>query len=188
MSPKPAAGPQSAHVALLRGVNVGGKRLLPMKELAALFVAAGCEGVRTYIQSGNVVFSAPPAVLDGLAERIEEGIKERFGFHSPVVLRTAPELARVLRDNPFLLAGEPEKSLHVMFLAARPTAQAIGKLDANRSPADAFRVVDREIYLHLPNGSADTKLTNAYFDAALATTGTARNWTTVRKLSEMLQG
>lgn len=190
MSSKSAAGehPAPAHVALLRGINVGGKRLLPMKELGALFVAAGCGAVRTYIQSGNVVFTAPPAALDGLVARLEQDIETRFGFRSPVILRSAHELARVLRDNPFLLAGEPEKTFHVMFLATCPTPQAIAKLDANRSPGDAFRVVEREIYLHLPNGAAGSKLTNAYFDSALATTGTARNWATVRKLSEMSQG
>jgi uncharacterized protein (DUF1697 family) len=171
-------------VALLRGINVGGKHSVPMKALAALFVKCGCSDVATYIQSGNVVFcSAGDAKLDPamLAARIEK----TFGFEVPVILRTADELEAVIRRNPFPKADPDKERMHVSFLASEPTAAQIASLDPNRSPGDTFKVVGREIYLLLPNGAGNSKLTNAYFDSKLKTTSTARNWRTVLKLLEM---
>lgn len=178
----------SRYVALLRGINVGGKNMLPMKELAAMFVAAGCGEVTTYIQSGNVVFSADAKVAAGLAGVITRQIEERFGIRVPVVLRSAAEMMAVLRANPFLKAGAIEEMLHVYFLAGMPGAGDVAGLDAGRSAPDAFEVVGREIYLQLPNGMARTKLTNAYFDSKLRTVSTARNWRTVGKLFELMAG
>jgi uncharacterized protein (DUF1697 family) len=105
-----------------------------------------------------------------------------------VVTRTAGELRGVLRGNPFLRAGAEAETLHVMFLADRPTPARVAALDSRRSPPDEFEVKGREVYLRLPNGGARTKLTNAYFDAKLATTSTVRNWRTVLKLVEMTGG
>jgi uncharacterized protein (DUF1697 family) len=175
------------YVAFLRGINVGGKHLLPMKDLAAIFVQAGCTNVRTYIQSGNVIFSAPAPLLKKLPELITERIAARFGYRIPIVVRTAQQLAQTIRDNPFLEAGASEKMLYVCFLADSPNALAVGSLDPQRSPPDAFHVLNQEIYLHLPNGGARSKLTNAYFDTKLSTMGTMRNWATVRKILEMMQ-
>ena len=177
----------SAHLALLRGINVGGKNLLPMKDLTQIFLEAGCSGVRTYIQSGNVIFSASPRLLSSVSGRITAGISDRFGYQIPVVLRTAEQLAEAIANNPFVNTGADQKMLHVLFLADEPTSQSIGKLDPDRSPPDAFVVRSREVYLHLPNGAARTKLTNSYFDTRLATVSTGRNWATVLKLLELMQ-
>ena len=176
----------SRHVALLRGINVGGKNILPMKELAAMFVTAGCGDVGTYIQSGNVVFSASAGVKKRLASLIAQGIEERFGFRVPVVMRTAEELGAVIRENPYFKTGVPEELLYVYFLADVPGAGEVGKLDPLRSAPDVFTVRDREVYLHLPNGMGRSKLTNAYFDSKLGTVSTARNWRTVVRLYEMM--
>ena len=178
------SGPAGIHVALLRGVNVGGKNMLPMKDLAAMFVAAGCEDVETYIQSGNVVCRARPTLARRLPALVAGAILDRFGYHVPVVIRTAGELGDIVRGNPFLAAGADPDTLHVAFLVDRPSAGRVAALDAHRSPGDEFVVRGREIYLRLPNGAGRTKLTNAYFDAALATTSTVRNWRTVLKLVE----
>lgn len=175
----------SRYVALLRGVNVAGKNLLPMKELAALFVAAGCTGVKTYIQSGNVVFAATPKIAERIPKVIAQRIAEQFGLQVPVVVRSAEEWAAAIRNNPFL-PGESEDALHVYFLADPPHPDHVDKLDANRSHPDRFTLSNREVYLHLPNGMGRTKLTNAYFDSKLKTVSTARNWRTVLKLHEML--
>lgn len=175
------------YVALLRGINVGGKNTLPMKDLAAMFAAAGCTDVRTYIQSGNVVFGASAAVARKLPDQIAKAIEKRFGYRVPVIVRTSDELALAIRDNPFLKPGADEKPLHIYFLAESPGAAAIATLDPNRSAPDVFHVKGREIYLHLPNGMARTKLTNAYFDSKLKTVSTARNWATVQKLLEMMK-
>jgi uncharacterized protein (DUF1697 family) len=176
----------SKHVALLRGINVGGKNMLPMKELVALFVKAGCEEVTTYIQSGNVVFRAEDKVVAGLGGGIAKQVEARFGLRVPVVLRTSAEINAVIRGNPFLKVGVGEEMLHVCFLADRPAKDLVAGLDAGRSAPDAFAVVGREIYMQLVNGVSGTKLTNAYFDSKLKTVSTMRNWRTVLKLAEML--
>jgi uncharacterized protein (DUF1697 family) len=176
------------HIALLRGVNVGGKNKLPMKDLAVLFVAAGCSDVVTYIQSGNVVFKAKPAVARRISTTIAQAIASKFGLKVPVVTRSVEELRRAAQSNPFLRRATDTKFLHVAFLLDEPEAGQIAALDPRRSPPDEFEVRGREIYLHCPNGMADTKLTNAYFDSKLATVSTARNWNTVTKLLELAGG
>lgn len=183
--PSPAA---ATHVALLRGVNVGGKNLLPMPELAALFEEAGCAGVRTYIQSGNVLFAAPAALARRLPERIAARIQERRGLRVPVILRSAAELRRITSANPFLRPGADPRFLHVAFLASPPGRAAAAKLDPARSPPDAFAVQGGEVYLSLPNGAGKTKITNDYLERMLGTTSTFRNWNTVLKLAVLLDG
>ena len=174
-------------VALLRGINVGGKNLLPMTDLARLFEEAGCAGARTYIQSGNVFFTANRARAEKLPGLIASGIEDRFGYRIPVLLRTVAELGETIRHNPFLEAGAPENWLHLLFLAKQPDAGRVATLDPLRSPPDAFAVRGRQIYLQCPNGVGNSKLTNAYFDSRLATIGTGRNWRTVLKLFELAQ-
>lgn len=172
------------YLALLRGINVGGKRKVPMKELSEVFVRAGCSDVETYIQSGNVIFSADNTTPAHLSDTLVSGIGERFGFQVPVVLRTAEELAQVVRNNPFLKNGTDEETLHVLFLSDLPHPDCVDALDPARSIPDAFAVCGREVYLRLPDGVARTKLTNQYFDSKLRTIGTMRNWRTVATLLE----
>ncbi len=185
-APAPSAAP-ATHVALLRGVNVGGKNLLSMPELAALFEAAGCAGVRTYIQSGNVLFAAPAALARRVPEEIASRIEQRHGLRVPVILRSAAELRRVAARNPFLRAGADPQRLHVAFLAAAPGRAAAARLDPARSPPDAFAVLGREVYLSLPNGAGRTRLGNDYLERTLGTTSTLRNWNTVLKLASLLE-
>lgn len=182
----PSTVTSSPHLALLRGVNVGGKNRLPMKLLAQMFLESGCTDVRTYIQSGNVVFNAPARLSGKLPAMIAKRITEQLGFRIPLLVRSADEIEVALRHNPFLASGADPKTLHVMFLADTPTATAIAMLDPARSPNDSFAVHGREIYLQLPNGVSNSKLTNAYFDARLSTTSTSRNWATVSKLAEWM--
>ena len=176
----------STYVALLRGINVGGRNLLPMKDLSAIFEGAGCADVRTYIQSGNVVFAASPPAAQQVQAEVARVIAERFGFRVPVVLRSAQDLAKAARDNPFVRAKADLESLHVAFLLDAPRPGGIALLEGKRSPPDEFVVKGREIYLRLPNGVARTKLTNDHFDRTLATTSTVRNWRTVLKLVELV--
>ncbi len=170
-------------VALLRGVNVGGKNRLPMIDLRTLLEDLGCRQVRTLIQSGNAVFAAAADRGELLPGQIADGLAERFGFAVPVVLRSAAELTAVLARNPFIAAGRDPATLHVAFLAVRPCAAAVAALDPDRSPPDEFRIDGREVFLHLPNGVARSKLTNAWLERGLGTTSTVRNWTTVGALA-----
>ena len=181
----------TTHIVLLRGINVGGKNKLPMKSLVAIFETLGCANVRTYIQSGNVLFEADGELARDLPTKISAAIESEFGYSVPVVLRTARQLEAAIERSPHAheLADADEnfrkKALHVAFLADRPSDEAIAGLDPDRSPGDTFQVLDREIYLRCPNGLARTKLTNAYFDSRLGTTSTMRNWKTTCKLLEL---
>ena len=177
----------SSYVALLRGINVGGKNKLPMQKLVLLFQELGCENVRTYIQSGNVVFEASAALAKRLPAQVSARLERDLGLTVPVQLRSAAELSKALAVHPLAARGVDEKFLHVMFLADRPTAARVKKLDPDRSPGDRFTVVGREIYLCCPNGIARTKLTNVYFDGALDTVSTIRNWRTAQKLLAMVR-
>jgi uncharacterized protein (DUF1697 family) len=180
--PKPAP----LHVALLRGINVGGKNLIPMVELTALFETAGARELRTYIQSGNVVFAASAADAPRIAERVRLAIARQRGFETPVVLRSAADWRAALEHNPFLAEGADPRSLHVAFLADEPSRARAAALDPRRSPGDRFQLLGRELYLHLPNGVARSKLTNAWIDRSLSTTSTLRNWRTVEALGVWL--
>ena len=176
------------HVAFLRGLNVGGKNLLPMERLARMFEKLGCQAVRTYIQSGNVIFTASALLARRVPEAISKAIRAETGLEVPVIVRTADELAAIGRAHPFRTANADLKRLHVAFLAEAPAVARIAMLDPNRSPADEFEVRGREIYLHLRNGVARTRLTNAYFDSKLDTVSTLRGVATVDKLVELCRG
>jgi uncharacterized protein (DUF1697 family) len=177
----------ATHLALLRGINVGGKNILPMKELAKMFADEGCTDVRTYIQSGNVIFNAPLRLAGRIPVRIAARIEKRFGYRTHLILRTVEQLRIVAARNPFLKVGVDKKWLHVMFLAELPDPGSARGLDSKAFLPDAFMVCGREVYLHLPNGGARTKLNNHFFDSKLATTSTVRNWRTVTTLFEWMQ-
>ncbi len=176
------------YVALLRGINVGGGNKLLKGELVEIFAEAGCRDIRTYIQSGNVVFRAAPSHVDGLSARITDSIASSHGYQIPVVIRTGADLASVVSGNPFLAAGADPGKLHVGFLAEPPDPARVATLDPDRSPPDAFEARGNEVYLHFPAGVARSKLDNAYFDRTLGTVCTIRNWRTVCRLHEMASG
>ena len=173
------------YVALLRGINVGGRNLVSMDGLKEMFSAIGCRAVETFIQSGNVVFQGAERVARAVPEVISESISKHYGLQIPVVVRTAEELQRAVQANPFLRIAADVATLHVAFLAERPTATRLASLDPLRSPPDEAIAMNREVYLRLPNGAGRTKFTNAYLDSKLATTSTVRNWRTVLTLVEM---
>lgn len=185
---KGAGGRGSVFVALLRGLNVGGKNKLPMAELTRLCSELGCTDVGTYVQSGNVVLRASAGLARTLEADIAAALRARLGLNVPVILRSAAQIAAVARANPLLEAGAAPETLHVVFLAAAPAAGRAAGLDPGRSPGDSFVLRGRELYLALPHGVARTKLTNAYLDKTLGTTSTLRNWRTVQALLERTRG
>jgi uncharacterized protein (DUF1697 family) len=178
----------STHVALLRAINVGGRNSLPMKKLVALFEALGCRNVRTYIQSGNVVFEASDALARRVPKAIHAAIEQQCGFSVPVVTRSHAELGKLARAHAFAKRVKDTKLLHVAFLADVPSAERIALLDPKRSPPDELVVIGRDIHLLLPKGVGVSKLTNVYFDSKLATVSTIRNFATIQKLLEMCGG
>lgn len=187
MGTEPVPGPLPAGgrlLLLLRGVNVGGKNRLPMATLAELVAELGATEVQTYIQSGNVVCRAEPAVAAGLGPAVERLLEARLGVRSPVAVRTAAELAAALVEPPF--ADQPEDERHLGFLVGTPKPGV--ELHPARSPGDAAVLRGRELFLHLPRGVAATKLTSDWLDRRLGTVVTIRNWRTVSALQERLAG
>lgn len=166
-------------VALLRAINVGTGRKVPMKPLAKVFEDAGGTDVVTYIQSGNVVFGHPARSAAKLASDLEARIRELAGFDVPVILRTAKEWQEVVDHNPFE-GVEPDK-LHVFFLATKPPAGAENNIDLAAFAPEEMAIVGREAYFHLPNGLGRAKLPAAAVPK-LKVPATARNWRTVLKL------
>ncbi len=158
-----------------------------MRDLVRLFEAGGAEEVRTYVQSGNVVFRAGVKAAKGMAARIRGAIADEYDYDVPVLLRTAQAWSRVVESNPFLEQGCELAHLHVAFLEDKPTRAGAAALDPERSPGDEFRVLGKEVFLHLPNGVARSKLTGTYLEGKLGTTVTARNWRTVTRLQGLAQ-
>ena len=173
------------YVALLRGVNVGGRNKLPMAGLRDVCTEAGCAAVQTYIQRGNVVFQAAQDLAERVPEIVTLAIRRRFGFETAVVVRSKEELRQVVASNPLDTSADP-RFLHVAFLENSPGADAVARLDPERSPPDVFEVRGGNVYLHYPNGVARSKLTNEYLAAHLQTVSTTRNWRTVLALLEMV--
>jgi uncharacterized protein (DUF1697 family) len=175
------------QVLLLRGINLGPNRRVPMAELRVLFTEAGYGDVQTYVQSGNVVLSAPagPQELERTAQRL---ISERFGLDVPVVARTRDELAAVVALNPLRDVATNPKRYQVSFLVAEPDPEVVGTLQAAATGDERLVAHGRELYAWHPDGVARSKMWNALAGTGLGTVATARNWTTVTTLLEMAGG
>ncbi|HEX8975209.1 MAG TPA: DUF1697 domain-containing protein [Solirubrobacteraceae bacterium] len=173
------------RIVLLRGINLGPRRRVPMAALRALLGEAGYEDVRTYVQSGNVVLDSPaaPAELESDLGRL---LAEGFGFAVPVVSRTAEELAGVVRLNPLGERATEPKRYQVSFLDREPSPAVIETLSELAIEPEAVAVAGREIYAWHPDGVARSKLWNKLAGGSLGVTATARNWTTVLALHEMV--
>jgi uncharacterized protein (DUF1697 family) len=169
-------------VALLRGINVGGKSLISMADLRSLFASLGFEDVATYIQSGNVVFRSSTADEDAVVAKLEREIAGAFSVSPSVLLRTPGELETIAGSNPFLSRKTDFSKLHVVFLDRAPAAGAAADLDPERSPPDEFALHGRELFLHLPNGAGRSKLKLDYLERVLGVRGTQRNWKTLLEL------
>jgi uncharacterized protein (DUF1697 family) len=172
------------QVAMLRGINLGSSRRLPMAQLRELLAGAGYADVSTYVQSGNIALSATakPAQLEtDLAALIEE----RFGFAVPVVVRSRRQLAAVVKRDPIPGAADAPKLYQVTFLAAKPSATAVVRLRELARKSEQIEVAGREIYTFHPDGVAGSKLSVAIVGRDLGAGATSRNWRTVNRLLEM---
>ena len=174
----------TSYVALLRGINVGGRHSVPMADLRACCAALGLSDVSTYIQSGNIVFSSAEDPGE-LTVTLAEGLEAQFGFAIPVMIRDAAQIEAVATAHPFSELQLEEKFLHVMFLGGEPDEASVAAFDVARYAPDELAVRGREAYLAYPNGSGRSKLTIDAVERALNTDATARNWRTVRKLAGM---
>jgi uncharacterized protein (DUF1697 family) len=185
----------ASHVALLRGINVGGKNKVPMAELREVVTSLGHTGVTTYIQSGNVLFTTDETDTAELAKGLEAAVAGKFGVNSAVVVLSRDELARILDDNPYP-TDEP-KQVHVVFLGAEPGQELVDRIRAVESAAaakgsrDTFTVIGKALFLHTPGGYGNSELSEALFRIVGKghenRAATARNWSTATTLLSLCE-
>jgi uncharacterized protein (DUF1697 family) len=167
-------------IALLRGINVGGKNKLPMRELVKLMEADGFSNVKTYIQSGNVVFQSPTKPKDEIGRLIEK----RFGFKPEVFVLSRADLKKAMTDNPYN-TGEG-RTVHFFFCDKVPKSVDYVLLESLRVESEKFELVGNVFYLHAPEGIGRSKLVEKMGKAFTKVTMTARNLNTINKLAEMI--
>ena len=176
----------NTYIALLRGINVSGHKKIKMPDLKAIFETLGFTNVRTYIQSGNVVFESNSA--EDLGSKISAKIQEQFGFEVSVICRTAEEMEQVIKRNPYSeMVGFEAEKLYVTFLQETPSAEKLEALKAFTFEPEMYTVSGKEIYVYCFNGYGNTKLENSFFEKKLKVAASTRNWRTVNKLVEMSQ-
>ncbi|MFF0852827.1 DUF1697 domain-containing protein [Streptomyces sp. NPDC003280] len=176
----------TTYAALLRGINVGGSRKLPMADLRALLTELGHGGVRTHLQSGQAVFTAGRDDQESLAAELTGAIEERFGFRVEVLVRDHAYLRAVAEACPFPAARLTGKQLHVTYFSAPVTQERFAAIDAAAHLPEEFRLGDRCLYLYAPDGLGRSKLAEALSRRpAKGLIATSRNWNTVLKLVEM---
>jgi uncharacterized protein (DUF1697 family) len=171
-------------IALLRGINVGGRNTLPMVSLSKIFTEAGCEQVRTYIQSGNVVFKADIRSKNGFVESISHAVEQKHGFPPAVALFTSDSLRSAIAANPYPETESEPKSLHVFFLESAPEIARIEDAEALLADSESIEVIGLHLFLRAPNGIGRSRFVKGV-EKALAMRATARNWRTVTKLAEL---
>ena len=172
-------------IALFRGVNVGGNNILPMAELRSDLESLNLHNVRTYIQSGNVVFDSATKTSKSLTERIAQRIEERHGFRPHLFLLSREDLLTAIESNPFPRAVSDPKTLQFYFLAEPTSNPDMEALDGVKTPTERFELVDGVFYLHAPDGIGGSKLA-ASAEKHLGVVVTARNYRTVDKLLSMV--
>jgi uncharacterized protein (DUF1697 family) len=175
------------YIALFRGVNVGGRHILPMKELVALLEDLGCRNVRTYIQSGNAVFESKASNTSRLSKKISAEIKKRRGFEPFVLLLRREEMEKAIASNPFPEGERNATALHVGFLTSTPKSPDLKTLEGLRTSSEQFRLMENIFYLYAPEGIGRSKLA-ASTERLLGVPLTDRNWGTVRKVMELATG
>ena len=175
-------------IALFRGINVGGNNVLPMAELRDDLETLKLKNVRTYIQSGNVVFDASAKTANSIRKKIKQCIEERHGFEPKVLILSEDKLAAAVEANPFPKAQSSDpKTLHFLFLAQSASDPNMDAIDTARKATENFKLTDHVFYLHAPEGIGRSKLA-ANVEKYLGVTTTARNFRTVEKLMNMVGG
>ncbi|MDT0676644.1 DUF1697 domain-containing protein [Autumnicola musiva] len=175
------------YFAILRGINVGGKRKIPMADLREKLQNIGCQNIQTYIQSGNIIFNRKKENDLILADRLEKFILSTYGFEVPVIIRNAEEIKKSVSENPFFKDEVTAERLHLSFLKKTPDPENIQKAKNASYEPDAFEVVDKNVFVYCTGKYSDSKLTNKFFENKLKVPATTRNWKTVLKLLEFAE-
>jgi uncharacterized protein (DUF1697 family) len=173
-------------VALIRGINVGGKKKLPMADLRASMASLGYTDVATYIQSGNVVFTSPSDDSTAAARAIEQKIEQDTNLDVSVIVLSRDQLAAVVHHNPFPDSAVRPTELHVSFLSASPDKQLLAGIDPHQFEPDEYRLGEQVMYMRCPDGLGRSKLAAYPWERRLGVRATSRNWNTITKLLSLL--
>ena len=171
------------YISMLRGINVGGQKKVRMADLKSVYEALELENIQTYVQSGNVVFESEEQDAEKLRKSIEAQIETTFDFPVPVLIRTADDFQRVIKNHPF--AKEDPIRVLVTFLYEHPEKSRWDELSLYKDKVDQFALGEQEIFLFCPGGYGKTKLSNTFFEKKLGVVATTRNWKSVNTLYEM---
>ena len=175
------------YIALLRGVNVGGKNKLSTQDFTDVLESLNLTQVKTYIQSGNAVFQTTAQNAKVLPEKLKQAIKEHHGFSPDVLILDSSELAAAIVANPFSEANDNPKSLHLTFLPVKPKQPDLDMLESIKKESEAFKLIEKVFYFYAPEGVGRSKAFSK-IERALGVSGTARNWRTANKLLELARG
>jgi uncharacterized protein (DUF1697 family) len=176
------------HIALIRGINVGGHRAIAMSDLRDMLAGLGFDGARSLLQSGNLVFRCAAQTDVSLEGLLEIEAEKRIGLHADFFIRSAKEWREVVARNPFRKEAERDPShLVVMFLKAAPNANDVKAVTAAIAGPEIVRADERQLYIVYPAGIGRSQLTNALIEKKLGIRGTARNWNTVLKLAALCE-
>lgn len=176
------------YIALLRGINVSGQKIIRMKDLAKLLENIGLVNVKTYVQSGNVVFQYKNESTEKLGKLVHDQIYSKFGFDVSVQILTVDSFKNVIKKNPFANDASKDISfLHVTFLASIPEKYDFNPIEDKKAVNEEIEITNKAAYLFCPNGYGKTKLNNTFLEKQLGVDATTRNWKTVLKLQEISQ-
>lgn len=171
------------YISVLRGINVSGHNLIGMQVLRECYTSLGFKNVKTYIQSGNVVFQYRQIKPILLEEKIQQTILNQFGFEVPVIILSVDALQHIIKHNPFIdqVAGH----LYITLLQRKPAIENMQSIQPEKFLPDTFFISDKAVYIYCPNGYGRTKINNTFFEKKLKVMATTRNWKTINKLLEM---
>lgn len=173
----------NSYISILRGINVSGQKIIKMDALCNAYKDLGFENVKTYIQSGNVIFQSDKSNQNEIGRIISKKIETQFGFEVPILIMNIQELKEIIRNNPFLNDKSMDISqLYVTFLSSKPELDKFEVIKNGKYNGEQIEMINKAIYLFCPNGYGKTKLSNTFLENKLKVTATTRNWKTTLEL------
>jgi uncharacterized protein (DUF1697 family) len=178
----------ATYISILRGINVSGHKMIKMEALKQMYDSLGFKKVKTYIQSGNVIFQYKTTQTQNLENKISKKVIEQFSFEVPVIVMGKEELKNIVNNNPFIDDQSKDTAcLHVTFLSALPERIHVDMLRAAQYVPEEYSISGKSIYLYCPNGYGNAKLTNNFLESRLKVTATTRNFKTTKELLSMAE-
>lgn len=176
----------TTYISILRGINVSGHNIIKMDALKKMYEALGFHNARSYVQSGNVAFECVETDVRELANKITEEIAKQFGYQVPVIVFTKGVLENIIDKNILAKDGSKDtKFLHVTFLADKPVGYDSKAIEDKMFADEEVHFSDEAVYIYIPGGYGDTKLSNAFLENKLKVKATTRNWKTTNELLKL---